>query len=290
MSLLISLALFFIMMSLGLNLPSLQFGLLKRRPWLLVRVLLATCMVLPIVALLLLHSPLGQGLSAAVSTAVMLMAICPSAPMIALKSTKLAANPELATRLQFWSACAAILSVPLWVGQLPTEASETIWSIPAQEVAYQVFTVQLIPLLVGVSLRRWCAEWSERWNPVIQKASKILLLVLLALILIVALPQVSPMLIGNLRGALLMFILTWIALGLGFAVAGDDGVERSTLPLVLSMRNPGLALLIVQRMAPNAVDLKAAVVGYVVVTAVGTAPFMQWRKANASQAQITGDV
>ena len=290
MSLLISLALFFIMMSLGLNLPSLQFGLLKRRPWLLVRVLLATCMVLPIVALLLLHSPLGQGLSAAVSTAVMLMAICPSAPMIALKSTKLAANPELATRLQFWSACAAILSVPLWVGQLPTEASETIWSIPAQEVAYQVFTVQLIPLLVGVSLRRWCAEWSERWNPVIQKASKILLLVLLALILIVALPQVAPMLIGNLRGALLMFILTWIALGLGFAVAGDDGVERSTLPLVLSMRNPGLALLIVQRMAPNAVDLKAAVVGYVVVTAVGTAPFMRWRKANASQAQITGDV
>ena len=290
MSLLISLALFFIMMSLGLNLPSLQFGLLKRRPWLLVRVLLATCMVLPIVALLLLHSPLGQGLSAAVSTAVMLMAICPSAPMIALKSTKLAANPELATRLQFWSACAAILSVPLWVGQLPTEASETIWSIPAQEVAYQVFTVQLIPLLVGVSLRRWCAEWSERWNPVIQKSSKILLLVLLALILIVALPQVAPMLIGNLRGALLMFILTWIALGLGFIVAGDDGVERSTLPLVLSMRNPGLALLIVQRMAPNAVDLKAAVVGYVVVTAVGTAPFMQWRKANASQAQIKGDV
>ena len=290
MSLLISLALFFIMMSLGLNLPSLQFGLLKRRPWLPVRVLLAAGMVLPIVALLLLHSPLGQGLSAAVSTAVMLMAICPSAPMIALKSTKLAANPELATRLQFWSACAAILSVPLWVGQLPTEASETIWSIPAQEVAYQVFTVQLIPLLVGVSLRRWCAEWSERWNPVIQKSSKILLLVLLALILIVALPQVAPMLIGNLRGALLMFILTWIALGLGFAVAGDDGVERSTLPLVLSMRNPGLALLIVQRMAPNAVDLKAAVVGYVVVTAVGTAPFMQWRKANASQAQITGDV
>ena len=290
MSILISLALFFIMVSLGLNLPSLRFGLLKRRPWLLVRVLLATCVVLPLVAAVLLRSPLGQGLSPAVSTAVMLMAICPSAPMIALKSTKLAANPELATRLQFWSACAAILSVPLWVGQLPAEASETIWSIPAHEVAYQVLTVQLIPLLVGVSLRRWCAEWSERWNPVIQKASKILLLVLLALILLVALPQVTPMLISNLRGAVLMFILTWIALGLGFAVAGDDGVERSTLPLVLSMRNPGLALLIVQRMAPNAVDLKAAVVGYVLVTAVGTAPFMQWRKANASQAQITGDV
>ena len=289
MALLISLALFFIMVSLGLNLPSLQFDLLKHRPALLVRVLLATCVVLPLAALLLLRTPIGQGLSPAVSTAVMLMAICPSAPMIALKSRKLAENPELATRLQFWSACAAIISVPLWVSQLPTEASEVIWSIPSKEVAYQVLTVQLIPLLVGASLRRWCSEWSERWNPVIQKGANILLLVLLALILIVALPKVTPMLIGNLRGALLMFILTWIGLGLGFIVAGDDSNERSTLPLVLSMRNPGLALLIVQRMAPDALDLKAAVVGYVVVTAIGSAPFMKWRQTNASQNQITGD-
>ena len=56
-----------------------------------------------------------------------------------------------------------------------------------------------------------------------------------------------------------------------------------------TLRNPGLALLIIQGMAPNAIDLKAAVVGYVVVTAVGSAPFMKWRQADASQDQITGD-
>ena len=178
--------------------------------------------------------------------------------------------------------------MPLWGGQLPVEAAETIWSVASKDVAYQVFTVQLIPLLVGVSLRRWCAEWSERWNPVIQKGANILLLVLLALILIVALPTVTPMLIANLKGALLMFILAWIGIGLGYVVAGDDHDERSTLPLVLSMRNPGLALLIIQGVAPNAIDLKAAVVGYVVVTAVGSAPFMKWRKAHTSQSQVTG--
>lgn len=288
MSPLISLALFFIMVSLGLNLPSLQFGLLKQRPALVIRVLLATCVAVPLAALLLLRTPIGQSLPPSITTAVMLMAICPSAPMIALKSRKLVENPELATRLQFWSACAAIISVPLWVGQLPVEAGETIWSVASKDVAYQVFTVQLIPLLVGVSLRRWCAEWSERWNPVIQKGANILLLVLLALILIVALPTVTPMLIANLKGALLMFILTWIGIGLGYVVAGDDHDERSTLPLVLSMRNPGLALLIIQGVAPNAIDLKAAVVGYVVVTAVGSAPFMKWRKAHTSQSQVTG--
>ena len=284
MSLLISLALFFIMVSLGLNLPSLQFGLLKRRPGLLIRVLLATCVGMPLAALCLLWSPLGDGLSTAIKTAVMLMAICPSAPMIALKSRKLAENPELATRLQFWSACAAIISVPLWVGQLPTEAGENIWSVSNQDVAFQIFTVQLIPLLLGVSLRRWRSEWAERWNSLVQKIATVLLLVLLALILIVALPQVAPMLIGNLKGALVMLILTWIALALGFVIAGEDTVERSTVPLVLSMRNPGLALLIIQQMAPQAIDLKAAVVGYVVITAVGSAPFMKWRKKASSQA------
>jgi len=284
MSLLISLVLFFIMVSLGLNLPSLQFGLLKRRPALLIRVLLATCVAMPLAALLLLQSPLGDGLSPAIKTAVMLMAICPSAPMITLKSRQLANNPELATRLQFWSACAAIISVPIWVGQLPTEAGESIWSVSNQDVAFQIFTVQLIPLLLGVSLRRWRSEWAERWNSLVQKIATALLLALLVLILIVAIPQVAPMLIGNLRGALVMLILTWIALALGFVIAGEDTVERSTVPLVLSMRNPGLALLIIQQMAPQAIDLKAAVVGYVVITAVGSAPFMKWRKKASSQA------
>ena len=284
MSLLISLVLFFIMVSLGLNLPSLQFALLKRRPALLVRVLLATCVAMPLAALLLLQSPLGGGLSPAIKSAVMLMAICPSAPMIALKSRQLADNPELATRLQFWSACAAIISVPIWVSQLPSEAGETVWNIPILDVTFQIFTVQLIPLLVGVSLRRWRSEWAERWNQLVQKIATALLLALLVLILIVAVPQAAPMLIGNLKGAILMLILTWIALALGFAIAGEDSVERSTIPLVLSMRNPGLALLIIQQMAPGANDIKTACVGYVVITAIGSAPFMKWRKKTTSQA------
>ena len=58
MSILISLALFFIMVSLGLNLPSLQFDLLKQRPVLPIRVLVATCVAMPLAALLLLRTPL----------------------------------------------------------------------------------------------------------------------------------------------------------------------------------------------------------------------------------------
>ena len=111
-----------------------------------------------------------------------------------------------------------------------------------------------------------------------QKTASTLLLLLLAVVLIAALPKVSLTLIADLRGAFLMLLLTLIALLLGFAVAGRDRAERSTIPLVMAMRNPGLALLLVQRMAPEASELKAAIVGYVLMTAIGMTPFLRWRK------------
>lgn len=280
----ISLALFLVMVALGLHPPAMPFGGLKHRPGWLLRVLLTTCVGVPVAALLLLRSPLGQALSPAMATALMLMAICPSAPLISLKSRRMAGNAALAARLQLSSSCAAILSVPLWVQQLPIDAAETLWSISASDVAAQVFSVQVLPLILGMSLRQWCSAWAERWNPVIQKAASILLLVLLAGVLIAVLPKVSLALMADLRGAVLMLLLTWMALLLGYAVAGDNRAERSTIPLVMAMRNPGLALLLVQEMAPEASELKAAIVGYLVMTAIGMTPFLRWRQSLADSA------
>lgn len=279
MTILISIALFLIMMSLGLNLPPLQFGILKQRPVFLARVLTTTCIGIPIAALLLLQSPIGQPLATPIATGMMLMAICPSAPMITLKSRKLAATSDIAIKLQFWSACAAIISVPLWIGLLTSKGGSNIWNISPREVAAQVFTVQLIPLLIGVSLRKWCSEWAEHWNPWIQKIATLLLLVLLILILATALPTGTAALLTNAQGALAMLLLTWIGLAAGYFIAGKDARERSTVPLVISMRNPGLALLLVQDIAPDARNIKAAVAGYVLMTVISTAPFMKWRKA-----------
>ncbi len=281
MSALISLALFLIMVSLGLHLPNKQLVLLKRRPGLLLRVLLTTCVGIPVAALLLLRSPLGQALSPAMTTALMVMAICPSAPLISFKSYAVAGNAELAARLQLCSACAAILSVPIWINQLPIDAAETLWRVSAKEVAAQVFSVQVIPLLVGMGLRQRCSDWAERWKPVVQKAASILLLLLLAVAWIAAFPNVTTALVADLRGASLMLLLTALALLLGYWIASEDKAERSTVPLVIAMRNPGLALLLVQQMSPDTSELKAAIAGYVVMTAIGMTPFIHWRKGLA---------
>ena len=284
MSTLISLALFLVMMALGLHPPTVKVGLLIRRPVWLLRVLVTTCIGIPIAALLLLRTPLGQGLSPSMATALMLMAICPSAPLISLKSRLVAGNAGLAARLQLWSACAAILSVPIWVNQLPIDVGETLWSISGRDVAAQVLCVQVFPLLAGMSLRRWCSAWAERWNPVVQKTASILLMLLLILVLITALPKVSLTLMADLRGAVLMLLLTLIALLLGYGIASDNRAEKSTIPLVIAMRNPGLALLLAQQIAPETSELKAAIVGYVMMTMIGMTPFIRWRQRLADPA------
>ena len=177
-------------------------------------------------------------------------------------------------------ACAAILSVPIWVNY--QSMGETLWSISGR--GRLVLCVQVFPLLAGMSLRRWCSTWAERWNPVVQKTASILLLMLLAVVLVTALPKVSLTLIADLRGAFLMLLLTLIALLLGYGIASDDQAEKSTIPLVMAMRNPGLALLLVQQMAPEASELKAAIVGYEMMTVIGMTPFLRWRKRLADPA------
>ena len=84
MSTLISLALFLVMMALGLHPPTVKVLLLIRRPVWLLRVLVTTCLGIPIAALLLLRTRSAKGCRHQWRQP-WLMAICPSAPLISLK-------------------------------------------------------------------------------------------------------------------------------------------------------------------------------------------------------------
>lgn len=69
------------------------------------------------------------------------------------------------------------------------------------------------------------------------------------------------------------------ALGIGLLVSVPQPAEQTTTALVVSMRNPGLALLLVQQFAPEQQELKLAVVAYVLITVLTTIPFLRWRQS-----------
>lgn len=79
-ALIVSVTLFTIMFALGLGLPGDGLRLIRQRWGLVLRVLVGSCLLVPLAALLLLKLPLSFALSPAARLAIGLMAVCPSAP------------------------------------------------------------------------------------------------------------------------------------------------------------------------------------------------------------------
>jgi predicted permease len=86
--LLVPATLFAIMFALGLGLPEEIRELISRRRALLLQVLFGSCVLVPLVVVLLLQLPLSELLSQPARFGLALMAVCPSAPLTLRKVVK----------------------------------------------------------------------------------------------------------------------------------------------------------------------------------------------------------
>jgi len=94
-ALIVTPTLFTVMLALGLSLRPEAMHHWQTRPALPLRVLLASCVLVPLLALLLLQSPWSQAISPPARYAIALMAICPSAPLALRKAARARPSPEL---------------------------------------------------------------------------------------------------------------------------------------------------------------------------------------------------
>ncbi|MED5469519.1 MAG: bile acid:sodium symporter, partial [Cyanobacteriota bacterium] len=256
MDVLIPGALFLIMFALGLNLRDNHFDLIRNRSALLLRVLLGTCVLVPLVAMIILWLPLSFELSQPARLSIALMAVCPSAPLTLRKAGKAGGNAQMAGYLQMAAAIAAIISIPLMAELFTTVFKGQGWEIRPMQVAMNVGQVQILPLLLGLFLRRWLPAWAERAEPFFNKLANLLLLLVLVVIVVKAFPLLIPFAWKNLLALGLMVVMVITSLLIGYLLAGPDPKERTTVSLVTSMRNPGLALLFAQINAPQMLELK----------------------------------
>ncbi len=278
MNVLIPGALFLIMFALGLNLRDNHFDLIRNRSALLLRVLLGTCVLVPLVAMIILWLPLSFELSQPARLSIALMAVCPSAPLTLRKAGKVGGNAQMAVYLQMAAAIAAIISIPLMAELFTTVFKGQGWEIRPMQVAMNVGQVQILPLLLGLFLRRWLPAWAERAEPFFNKLANLLLLLLLVVIVVKAFPLLIPFASKNLLALALMAVMVIASLLIGYLLAGPDPKERTTVSLVTSMRNPGLALLFAQINAPQMLELKLSILTYLLLTIVFSIPFLNWRK------------
>jgi predicted Na+-dependent transporter len=276
--LLIKISLFVLMLTLGLGLQGTALQQWRQRPALFARVLIGSCLLVPLLALVLLKFSLALPVAPPVRYGIALLALSPSAPLTLHKTGRQGGNREMAALLQVLAAIAAIVTIPLLATLFRGVFSLKGWDLAHTDVALQVLTAQVLPLLLGLGLRRWFPAITAKLLRPLEQLANGLVLVLLVVILGFTLPAVGSFLVSNLLALPLMAAMVLLSLAIGWLLAGPDPAESTTTALVTSMRNPGLALLFASSHAPGIPAVKLAILSYVLITALVSIPFLLAQK------------
>lgn len=249
----------------GLATTTGDLAYLARRPGLLLRSLLATVIIAPVVALLLWRAlPIG----APAAIAIIAGALAPGLPTVPRKGRRSGANIAFATCLMFTTTLLGVVTIPLWLEILRRFAGIDV-AVPTGAIARLLALGLLIPLVAGIAIRRLAPKVAERIAGPVSALANTLLPGLVLVVLVVG--------IGALRelgwAALLAMVLApLVALGVGHALGGPDPRDRTVLAIANAGRFPALAALIAATSFPE-VHAIPAVIAYVVIANVLALPY-----------------
>lgn len=260
---------FAVMFAIGLAIVPGEFRWVWRRPGLVLKGLFSVLVAVPVLALVVAR---GLELPHYAEVGIVLMAISPGAPVALSRSLGAGGHRSFAPALQIAVALLAVVSMPLWVAALD-EVYGASATIAPEQLARQVCVAQLLPLALGMLMRRWFPAVAVRLEPRLRRVAGVALAALIVLVLV----DIGEVVVGaGLRVAFAIAIVTLLALGVGHLIGGPEPATRTATAICTAARNPGLALLVATlNAAPPAID--ATVLAYLVVSAATLAPYAFWR-------------
>jgi BASS family bile acid:Na+ symporter len=180
-SLLTLVGLIAMMLSMGLKVDFNDVAASMRQPRLIGLGLLANFVLVPAVTILLLR---GFDASASVSAGFLILAVCPGAPVGPPFAAVAKGDVAFATGLMVVLAGLSAVLSPLLLRLLLNQL------LPVTEVRVDYFAIvrtlliaQILPLGVGLSLRRWMPIVAERISKPISLTANVLLLIVVAILL-----------------------------------------------------------------------------------------------------------
>lgn len=269
-------AVFAVMLSMGMNLRFEGIVLLWRRPGLLVRCVVAAFLVVPLAAMLVVQVlPLPFEVRAGLAA----MAIIPGAPMIYRKMLKGPGNKELAGSFQATMGLLSIVLVPLWVTVI-SALYPAVASISVATVFRQIMLVQVVPMFCGAAISQWLPEFTEELDGPLMRVSSAMLLAVLLLILAIGLPLALKAGIWPVLAAILMAAAALIS---GHFLAGGDPRTQQTIAIANATRNAGLAVVLITLNYPNVRhEILTTIVVYALISGIAGGVYM--RLCNKRQA------
>lgn len=260
---------FTVMLALGTGLAPGELRWIWRQPGPMARGLFAVLVAVPAAAFIVTRV---LELPRLAEIVILLMAISPGAPVALHRSLAAGGHRALAPSLQIAAVTVTVVSMPLSIAVL-SHFYVAGASIAPEHVGRQVFMAQLLPLGLGIALRRANPLLAARLEPRLKRAGTVMLAATVALVAFdfweVTVTAGVPVLTA-------IVVVTVAALAIGHALGGPDPAMRTAVATISAVRNPGLALLVATlNAAPPAIN--ATILAYLLVSVVVVAPYAAWR-------------
>lgn len=158
---------------------------------------------------------------------------------------------------------ARIVTIPFWLGVfLPFGPSEVI------QIIVSLALYILLPLAVGMVLRRFLRDRSVRWSLIAQRAGSTLIVVVIVSAVLLYRSTLAALAIS---WTMLMILgIQFLGWGLGYVLGGPETAGRRTVAVTAIVRSSAAALLIANPMYSEQPLVAATVIAYSVV-ALGVA-------------------
>jgi BASS family bile acid:Na+ symporter len=245
---------------------------LFRNPLQLLRSLLAMNVLLPLFAAISL--PLVV-LRPPVAIALMALSVSPVPPFLPKKQLKLVGHQEYVYGLLGASSLLTIVLAPVTVALIGIVFSREASISPAAIARVAALTI-FMPFVLGLIVHRQIPTFALRASPVTSKVGVALLVAAIVPVLI----TMWPAMISLIGDGTLLSIVAFIAVGLaiGHLLGGPDPHDRTVLALATATRHPGVALAIAAGTFPDEQLVAPALMLYLLVGAIASAPYVAWRK------------
>ena len=269
------------MLSIGM---SLQYGKIiagyRRMTWSVwMRLLLATFIVPPAIALLLPHI---FPLSLPEMAGLFMVGVAPGAPLMTRNIAKRGFEMHLAAGYQLWGALLTPIMIPLIVFVAGKLYDRTIW-IPPRVLLLDIAEKQLLPVLVGMVVAHYWPVISAKLQPIMTMIGNVVLTVAIAAFLFKLGPTVLKSLTIWLPVSALVLAIGSV-LAIRFLLRADVLTDR-TLAICNANRHVGLALLLTGHFL-RAERALPAVAAYALIAPLVMAATSKWFHRGEHAAQL----
>jgi len=276
---LLQVVLFISALTLGFKATLSEPFFLFRRPQIFIRTFLAMYVVVPVVAGIILSLvPLPVG----VKTGVILLAISPVAITAPQKMLALGANPAYVYSLLITMSLISVIVVPISLTILTALPLTHDASIPSFEVVKIIAQTILLPLFIGIIIRRFAPRIAERLSqPLNSISGKVLLVSLLALLVL----NLGGFAKAGVLSLIVVLVLAAVALVAGHLLGGPALGDRTALTMASTQRQMAIATLIAAINFPGTVTLDVIVM-YLIMSILVIIPYTKWCKKKQQQQSV----